>query len=64
MTKGDCVLLQDSSLVRGQWQLGKVSQVYPDSDGKVRRVEVQYKNPKPGERITKYEGRGYVTLNH
>ena len=60
--KGDIVLLQDSNLVRGQWRLGKVSQVYPDSDGKVRRVEVQYKNPKPGERITKYEGRGYVTV--
>ena len=62
VTKGDIVLLQDSNLVRGQWRLGKVSQVYPDSDGKVRRVEVQYKNPKPGERITKYEGRGYVTV--
>ena len=35
---------------------------FTDSDGKVRRVEVQFKNPKQGEPVTKYQGRGYVTI--
>ena len=43
---GDLVLIQDSNLVRGQWRLGIVSNTFPGSDGKVRKVEVQYKNPK------------------
>ena len=59
---GDIVLIQDSNLVRGQWRLGIVSNTYPGSDGKVRKVEVQYKNPKQGEPVTKYQGRGYVTI--
>ena len=59
---GDLVLIQDSNLVRGQWRLGIVSNTFPGSDGKVRRVEVQYKNPKQGEPVTKYQGRGYVTI--
>ena len=59
---GDLVLIQDSNLVRGQWQLGIVSNTLPGSDGKVRRVEVQYKNPKQGEPVTKYQGRGYPLL--
>lgn len=41
---GDVVLIQDFNLVRGNWKLGKVSNVYPVTDGKVRRVDVQYKN--------------------
>lgn len=53
---GDIVLIQDSNLVRGQWRLGIVSNTYPGSDGKVRKVEVQ------GEPVTKYQGRGYVTI--
>ena len=50
---GDIVLIQDSNLVRGQWRLGIVSNTYLGSDGKVRKVEVQYKNPKQGEPVTK-----------
>ena len=53
---------QDSNLVRGQWRLGIVSNTFPGCDGKVRKVEVQYKNPKQGEPVTKYQGRGYVTI--
>ena len=30
---------------RGDWKMGRISQVYPGSDGKVRKVEVEYKNP-------------------
>lgn len=59
---GDFVLIQDSNLVRGQWRLGIVSNTFPGSNGKVRKVEVQYKNPKQGDPVTKYQGRGYVTL--
>ena len=59
---GDLVLIQDSNLVRGQWRLGIVSNTFPGSDGKARKVEVQYKNPKQGEPVAKYQGRGYVTI--
>lgn len=62
MIVGDIVLMQDSNQIRGQWKLGRVSKVYTGEDGKVRKVEVQYKNPKPGEPVTKYKGRGYVTV--
>ena len=40
----DIVLIQDSNTVRGNWKLGRVSKVFPSEDGKVRNVEVQYKN--------------------
>lgn len=31
-------------------------------DGKVRGVEVSYKNPKPGESVKTYRGGGYITV--
>lgn len=62
LMEGDVVIIQDSNQIRGKWRLGKISKVFPGQDGKVRRVHVQYKNPKPGEPVTKYEGRGYVTV--
>ena len=52
------MLIQDTNRVRGNWKLG----TDPGDDGKVRKVEVQYKNPKPGEAVEKYQGRGYVTV--
>ena len=55
-------MMQDSNQIRGQWKLGRVSKIYPGKDGKVCKVEVQYKNPKPGEPVTKYDGRGYVIV--
>ena len=58
---GDIVLLQDSNQVRGNWKLAKVSKVFPGIDGKVRNVEVEYKNPSPDEALKKYRGRGYAT---
>ena len=36
---------------------------FPGGDGRVRRVQVHYKNPKPGEAIDEYHGRGFVTVN-
>ena len=59
---GDVVLIQDANQVRGNWKLGIVSQTDPGDDGKVRNVEVQYKNPKPEEAVEKCQGRGYVTV--
>ena len=35
LKEGDIVLFQDSNLVRGNWKLGRVSQVFPSQDGKV-----------------------------
>ena len=49
LKKGDIVLIQDSNQIRGQWKLGKVSEVFPGEDGLVRKVHVTYKNPKQGE---------------
>ena len=59
---GDVVLIQDSNLIRSQWKLGKVSKTFEGQDGKVRKDQVQYKNPKPGEPVLQYSGRGYVTI--
>ena len=59
---GDVVLIQDTNQVRGNRKLGIVSRADPGDDGKVRKVEVLYKNPKPGEAVEKYQGRGYVTV--
>lgn len=44
MEVGDFVLIQDANMVRGNWKLGRVSQVYPDYEGKVRKVDVIYKH--------------------
>ena len=62
MMTGDIVLIQDSNLIRGQWKLGKVSNTYPGTDGKVRKVDVQYKNLNAYEPTAKYKGKGYVTV--
>ncbi|XP_068674368.1 uncharacterized protein [Montipora foliosa] len=62
MKTGDIVLIQDSNLIRGQWKLGKVSNTYPGTDGKVRKVDVQYKNLNADEPTAKYKGKGYVTV--
>ena len=29
---------------RGDWKMGRVSTVFPGNDGKVQKVEVEYKN--------------------
>ena len=54
------VLIQDPNQVLGNWKLGKESEVYPGDDARVRKVDVEYQNPRPGEPVDKYEGRGYI----
>ena len=48
--------------MRGNWKLGKVLNVYPGADGKVRTVNVQYKNLTVSEPTKQYQGKGYVTV--
>ena len=62
MKAGDIVLIQDSNLFRGQWKLGKVSNTHPGTDGKVRKVDKQYRNLNADEPSTKYKDKGYVTV--
>lgn len=62
LREGDVVLIQDANQIRGQWKLGIVVKAFPGEDGRVRRVQVQYKNPKPGEAVNEYCGRGFVTV--
>ena len=38
---GDIVLLVDSFALRGQWPMGRVVKLYPDSAGVVRVVDIK-----------------------
>ena len=47
---GDVVLLKEEGVVRGQWPMGRVVEVYPSEDGLVRSISVKtgkstYKRP-------------------
>ena len=59
---GDVVIVQDPNQLRGKWKLATVSQVFPSEDGKVRRVEIQYKNEKVGEASNQYSGTQYTRI--
>ena len=43
-------LIQDANQIRGQWKLGTVLKAFPGGDGRVRKVQVQYKNQVTVER--------------
>ena len=49
----DLVLVEEVNLPRGQWQLGRIVQVYPDGKGFVRSVDVKTKDSKLTRPITK-----------
>lgn len=53
---GDVVLILDRNTLRGEYRLGLVQKVYPGSDGKVRKVQLSYKNYKVGEKLFVYSG--------
>ena len=58
---GDVVMIQDSNSVRGQWKVGRVSKALVEDDGRVRRVEVQYKCL-PTKETKVYKGQAYTTI--
>ena len=37
---GDIVIVQDANVVRSEWKIARVSKVFPDNNGVVRRCEV------------------------
>ena len=60
--EGDLVLVQDSNAVRSEWKRGLVTKIYQSDDGKVRRVLVSYKNPRPDQKADCYRGQKYTTI--
>ena len=56
------MLIQDANQIIGQWKLSIVVKTFPGEFGRVRRVQVQYKNPKPGEAVNGCHGRGFVAV--
>ena len=56
MMVGDIVIVQGSNQIHGKWKLARVSKIFPSDDGRVRRVEIEYKNAKPDEEANKYSG--------
>ena len=60
--KGGVVLIQDGNAVRGEWKSGIVTKIFPSDDGKVRRVEVSYKNFRPDEKLDTYNGANYTSV--
>ena len=42
---GDIVLIRDRNAIRGCWQLGQVTKIYPSNDNIVRQIEIRYKIP-------------------
>ena len=58
---GDVVIIADRNTLRGDYRLGIVQEVFPSQDGKVRRVNVMYKNFQIGEKVQKYKGCHCVT---
>lgn len=59
---GDVVMIQDSNSVRGHWKIGRVSKTFAEEDGKVRRVEVQYKCFPANDNAKVYKGQAYITI--
>jgi len=54
LTVGDMVLLKDSHLARNQWSRARITKVFPDKDGVVRRVELMLPDRKCYVRDLRY----------
>ena len=48
---GDVVMVQDSNVVRGEWKMGVIQSIMESGDGRVRNVEVAYKNGATNVRV-------------
>ena len=53
---GNVVIVADKNVLRGEYRLGIVKEVFPGTDGKVRRVLVTYKNFRVGDVGQSYYG--------
>ena len=49
----DIVLLIDPHTIRGRWQMGRIIEVYPGKDGKVRSAKVKTSTGNYDRPITK-----------
>ena len=49
----DIVMLVDSNAVRGNWTVGRIIEVHPGKDGKVRNITVKTQNDNYRKPITK-----------
>ena len=49
----DIVLLYEEQVPRSKWQVGRVVEVYPDTHGRVRQVQVKTKNTLLRRPVTK-----------
>ena len=52
----DVVIVADKNTLRGDYRLALVKEVFPGEDGKVRRVAIQYKSYRTGEKAHEYRG--------
>lgn len=59
----DVVIVQDPNAVRGKWTIGRVINVYPGKDGRVRNVKLKTPTTEYQRPITKivviYPAEGY-----
>ena len=59
----DIVMVADHNAVHGKWTIGRVMNVYPGSDGKIRNVKVKTSTSEYQRSITKivviYPAEGY-----
>ena len=53
---GDVVLIVEKDSLRSEYRIAMVDKAYPGEDGKVRKVDLSYKNYKVGEIVTEYSG--------
>ena len=53
---GDVAIVADKNTLRGYYRLVLVKDVFPGEDGKVRKVTVQHKTYRTGERVHEYRG--------
>ena len=59
----DVVVLRDTNSIRGQWTVGRIINIYPRNDGRVRNVKVKTVSGEYEKPITKiaiiYPAEGY-----
>ena len=60
---GDVVIVADRNVLRGNYRLAMVKEVFPGQDGKVRRATVQYESYRTSEKIREYRGAENVVVS-